>query len=425
MLLNRHNHNKDTSQTLLGKRAMNQIKKSNKLEHVCYDIRGPVLQEAKRLEEEGNKVLKLNIGNPAPFGFEAPDEILVDVIRNLPSSQGYSDSKGLFSARKAIMQHYQARDMRDITVEDIYIGNGVSELIVQAMQALLNNGDEMLVPAPDYPLWTAAVSLSGGNAVHYMCDEQQGWFPDLDDIRSKITKNTRGIVIINPNNPTGAVYSKDILMEIVEIARQHDLIIFADEIYDKILYDDAQHHSIAAMAPDLLTVTFNGLSKTYRVAGFRQGWMVLNGPKKHAKSYIEGLNMLASMRLCANVPMQHAIQTALGGYQSISEFILPGGRLYEQRNRAWELINQIPGVSCVKPMGALYMFPKIDLNRYSIKDDQKMILDLLLQEKVLLVQGTAFNWPYPDHFRIVTLPREDDLDMAIQKFGRFIVGYHQ
>ncbi|MEQ4923057.1 pyridoxal phosphate-dependent aminotransferase [Proteus hauseri] len=404
---------------------MNQIKKSNKLDHVCYDIRGPVLQEAKRLEEEGNKVLKLNIGNPAPFGFEAPDEILVDVIRNLPSSQGYSDSKGLFSARKAIMQHYQARDMRDVTVEDIYIGNGVSELIVQAMQALLNDGDEMLVPAPDYPLWTAAVSLSGGTAVHYMCDEQQGWFPDLDDIRSKITNNTRGIVIINPNNPTGAVYSKDILMEIVEIARQHNLIIFADEIYDKILYDDAEHHSIAAMAPDLLTVTFNGLSKTYRVAGFRQGWMVLNGPKKHAKSYIEGLDMLASMRLCANVPMQHAIQTALGGYQSISEFILPGGRLYEQRNRAWELINQIPGVSCVKPMGALYMFPKIDLNRFSIKDDQKMILDLLLQEKVLLVQGTAFNWPYPDHFRIVTLPREDDLDMAIQKFGRFIAGYHQ
>ncbi|HEI7947921.1 TPA: pyridoxal phosphate-dependent aminotransferase [Proteus mirabilis] len=404
---------------------MNQIKKSSKLDHVCYDIRGPVLQEAKRLEEEGNKVLKLNIGNPAPFGFEAPDEILVDVIRNLPSSQGYSDSKGLFSARKAIMQHYQARDMRDVTVEDIYIGNGVSELIVQAMQALLNDGDEMLVPAPDYPLWTAAVSLSGGNAVHYMCDEQQGWFPDLDDIRRKISPRTRGIVIINPNNPTGAVYSKEILLEIVEIARQHNLIIFADEIYDKILYDDAQHHSIAAMAPDLLTVTFNGLSKTYRVAGFRQGWMVLNGPKKQAKGYIEGLNMLASMRLCANVPMQHAIQTALGGYQSISEFILPGGRLYEQRNRAWELINQIPGVSCVKPMGALYMFPKIDLNRYSIKDDQKMILDLLLQGKVLLVQGTAFNWPHPDHFRIVTLPRENDLEMAIQKFGRFIVGYHQ
>lgn len=404
---------------------MNTIMKSNKLDNVCYDIRGPVLKEAKRLEEEGNKVLKLNIGNPAPFGFEAPDEILVDVLRNLPSSQGYCDSKGLYSARKAIVQHYQARDIHDMTVEDVYIGNGVSELIVQAMQALLNNGDEMLVPAPDYPLWTAAVSLSGGNAVHYMCDEQQGWMPDIDDIRKKISPRTRGIVIINPNNPTGAVYSKELLMEIVEIARQHSLIIFADEIYDKILYDDAQHHSIAALAPDLLTVTFNGLSKTYRVAGFRQGWMVLNGPKKQAKSYIEGLEMLASMRLCANVPMQHAIQTALGGYQSISEFIQPGGRLYEQRNRAWELINQIPGVSCVKPQGALYMFPKIDIKRFNIHDDQKMILDLLLQEKVLLVQGTAFNWPHPDHFRIVTLPYADDLEMAITKFGRFLNGYKQ
>ncbi|MTC35939.1 aminotransferase class I/II-fold pyridoxal phosphate-dependent enzyme [Providencia alcalifaciens] len=405
---------------------MNNILKSNKLDNVCYDIRGPVLKEAKRLEEEGNKVLKLNIGNPAPFGFEAPDEILVDVLRNLPSSQGYCDSKGLYSARKAIVQHYQARDIHDMTVEDVYIGNGVSELIVQAMQALLNNGDEMLVPAPDYPLWTAAVSLSGGNAVHYMCDEQQGWMPDLDDIRKKISPRTRGIVIINPNNPTGAVYSKELLMEIVEIARQHSLIIFADEIYDKILYDDAQHHSIAALAPDLLTVTFNGLSKTYRVAGFRQGWMAINGPKKHAKGYIEGLEMLASMRLCANVPMQHAIQTALGGgYQSISEFIQPGGRLYEQRNRAWELINQIPGVSCVKPQGALYMFPKIDIKRFNIHDDQKMILDLLLQEKVLLVQGTAFNWPEPDHFRIVTLPYADDLEMAINKFGRFLENYRQ
>ncbi|MEX9948960.1 pyridoxal phosphate-dependent aminotransferase [Providencia alcalifaciens] len=404
---------------------MNTIMKSNKLDNVCYDIRGPVLKEAKRLEEEGNKVLKLNIGNPAPFGFEAPDEILVDVLRNLPSSQGYCDSKGLYSARKAIVQHYQARDIHDMTVEDVYIGNGVSELIVQAMQALLNNGDEMLVPAPDYPLWTAAVSLSGGNAVHYMCDEQQGWMPDIDDIRKKISPRARGIVIINPNNPTGAVYSKELLMEIVEIARQHSLIIFADEIYDKILYDDAQHHSIAALAPDLLTVTFNGLSKTYRVAGFRQGWMVLNGPKKQAKSYIEGLEMLASMRLCANVPMQHAIQTALGGYQSISEFIQPGGRLYEQRNRAWELINQIPGVSCVKPQGALYMFPKIDIKRFNIHDDQKMILDLLLQEKVLLVQGTAFNWPHPDHFRIVTLPYADDLEMAINKFGRFLENYRQ
>ncbi|HAD43989.1 MAG: pyridoxal phosphate-dependent aminotransferase [Plesiomonas shigelloides] len=404
---------------------MHTLNKSTKLDNVCYDIRGPVLKEAKRLEEEGNKILKLNIGNPAPFGFEAPDEILVDVIRNLPTAQGYSDSKGLYSARKAIMQHYQKRNMMDATVEDIYIGNGVSELIVMAMQALLNNGDEILVPAPDYPLWTAAVSLSGGSAVHYMCDEEAGWFPDLDDIKRKITPRTKGIVIINPNNPTGAVYSKELLLEVVEIARQHNLVIFADEIYDKILYDHAVHHSIAALAPDLLTVTFNGLSKTYRVAGFRQGWMVLHGPKKHAKSYIEGLEMLASMRLCANVPMQHAIQTAIGGYQSINEFIHPGGRLYEQRNRAWELINEIPGISCVKPMGALYMFPKLDQKKFNIHNDQKMVLDLLLQEKVLLVQGTGFNWPHPDHFRIVTLPRVDELEMAIGKLGRFFSTYHQ
>ncbi|KAB7711519.1 aminotransferase class I/II-fold pyridoxal phosphate-dependent enzyme [Plesiomonas shigelloides] len=404
---------------------MHTLNKSTKLDNVCYDIRGPVLKEAKRLEEEGNKILKLNIGNPAPFGFEAPDEILVDVIRNLPTAQGYSDSKGLYSARKAIMQHYQKRNMMDATVEDIYIGNGVSELIVMAMQALLNNGDEILVPAPDYPLWTAAVSLSGGSAVHYMCDEEAGWFPDLDDIKRKITPRTKGIVIINPNNPTGAVYSKELLLEVVEIARQHNLVIFADEIYDKILYDHAVHHSIAALAPDLLTVTFNGLSKTYRVAGFRQGWMVLHGPKKHAKSYIEGLEMLASMRLCANVPMQHAIQTAIGGYQSINEFIHPGGRLYEQRNRAWELINELPGISCVKPMGALYMFPKLDQKKFNIRNDQKMVLDLLLQEKVLLVQGTGFNWPHPDHFRIVTLPRVDELEMAIGKLGRFFSTYHQ
>lgn len=404
---------------------MHTLNKSTKLDNVCYDIRGPVLKEAKCLEEEGNKILKLNIGNPAPFGFEAPDEILVDVIRNLPTAQGYSDSKGLYSARKAIMQHYQKRNMMDATVEDIYIGNGVSELIVMAMQALLNNGDEILVPAPDYPLWTAAVSLSGGSAVHYMCDEEAGWFPDLDDIKRKITPRTKGIVIINPNNPTGAVYSKELLLEVVEIARQHNLVIFADEIYDKILYDHAVHHSIAALAPDLLTVTFNGLSKTYRVAGFRQGWMVLHGPKKHAKSYIEGLEMLASMRLCANVPMQHAIQTAIGGYQSINEFIHPGGRLYEQRNRAWELINEIPGISCVKPMGALYMFPKLDQKKFNIRNDQKMVLDLLLQEKVLLVQGTGFNWPHPDHFRIVTLPRVDELEMAIGKLGRFFSTYHQ
>jgi alanine-synthesizing transaminase len=384
------------------------VEKSSKLENVCYDIRGPVLKEAKRLEEEGNKVLKLNIGNPATFGFEAPDEILVDVIRHLPTSQGYCDS-----------------NMLDITVEDVFIGNGVSELILQSMQALLNSGDEMLIPAPDYPLWTASVVLAGGNAVHYLCDEGAGWFPDLDDIRQKITPRTRGIVIINPNNPTGAVYSKELLMELVEIARQNNLIIFSDEIYDKILYDDKQHHSIAALAPDLLTLTFNGLSKTYRVAGFRQGWMVLNGPKKHAKGYIEGLEMLASMRLCANVPMQHAIQTALGGYQSISEFIAPGGRLFEQRNRAWELINDIPGVSCVKPSGALYMFPHIDARRFNILDDQKLVLDLLLEEKVLLVQGSAFNWPWPDHLRIVTLPRVDELESAIGKFSRFLQKYHQ
>lgn len=404
---------------------MHPVQKSSKLDNVCYDIRGPVLKEARRLEEEGNKVLKLNIGNPAPFGFEAPDEILVDVIRNLPTSQGYCDSKGLYSARKAIMQYYQACGLLDVTVDDIYIGNGVSELIVQSMQALLNSGDEMLVPAPDYPLWTGAVSLSGGKAVHYLCDESADWFPDLDDIRSKITPHTRGIVIINPNNPTGAVYSKALLMDIVEIARQHQLIIFADEIYDKILYDDAEHYSIAALAEDLFTITFNGLSKTYRVAGFRQGWMVLNGPKKHAKSYIEGLDMLASMRLCANVPAQHAIQTALGGYQSISELITPGGRLYEQRNLAWQLINDIPGVSCVKPRGALYMFPRLDNKRFNIRDDQKMVLDFLLQEKVLLVQGSAFNWPHPDHVRIVTLPHINDLTTAMGKFERFLSGYRQ
>lgn len=404
---------------------MSQIKKSNKLYNVCYDIRGSVLKEAKRLEEEGHKVLKLNIGNPAPFGFEAPDEILVDVIRNLPTAQGYCDSKGLYSARKAIMQHYQAKGICDLTIEDIYIGNGVSELILQSMQALLNTGDEMLIPAPDYPLWTAAVSLSGGKAVHYRCDEAAYWFPDIEDIKRNITPRTRGIVIINPNNPTGAVYSEVILKEIVTLARKHNLIIFADEIYDKILYDDAKHYSIAALAADLLTVTFSGLSKTYRVAGFRQGWMVLNGPKENAESYIEGLDILASMRLCANVPMQHAIQTALGGYQSINEFIQPGGRLYEQRNLAWELLTQIPGVSCVKPMGALYMFPRIDRKGFNVHNDEKMVLDLLLQQKVLLVQGRAFNWPHPDHLRIVILPCVDELKGAIAKLGQFLETYHQ
>ena len=404
---------------------MERFPKSDKLEHVCYDIRGPVHKEALRLEEEGHKILKLNIGNPAPFGFEAPDEILVDVLRNLPSAQGYCDSKGLYSARKAIVQYYQSKDIRSVTVNDVYIGNGVSELITMAMQALLNDGDEVLIPMPDYPLWTAAATLAGGKAVHYLCDEQADWFPDIEDIKSKVTSRTKAIVVINPNNPTGAVYSKELLLEIVEVARQNNLIIFADEIYDKILYDDAVHHHIAALAPDLLTVTFNGLSKAYRVAGFRQGWMILNGPKKHAKGYIEGLDMLASMRLCANVPMQHAIQTALGGYQSINEFILPGGRLLEQRNKAYELLNQIPGISCTKPMGALYMFPKIDIKKFNMYDDEKMVFDLLAQEKVLLVHGRGFNWHSPDHFRIVTLPYVHQIEEALGKFARFLSHYHQ
>lgn len=404
---------------------MERFPKSDKLEHVCYDIRGPVHKEALRLEEEGHKILKLNIGNPAPFGFEAPDEILVDVLRNLPSAQGYCDSKGLYSARKAIVQYYQSKDIRSVTVNDVYIGNGVSELITMAMQALLNDGDEVLIPMPDYPLWTAAATLAGGKAVHYLCDEQADWFPDVEDIKSKVTSRTKAIVIINPNNPTGAVYSKELLLDIVEVARQNNLIIFADEIYDKILYDGAVHHHIAALAPDLLTITFNGLSKAYRVAGFRQGWMILNGPKKHAKGYIEGLDMLASMRLCANVPMQHAIQTALGGYQSINEFILPGGRLLEQRNKAYELLNQIPGISCTKPMGALYMFPKIDIKKFNMYDDEKMVFDLLAQEKVLLVHGRGFNWHSPDHFRIVTLPYVHQIEEALGKFARFLSHYHQ
>ena len=403
----------------------NLIGMSSKLNNVCYDIRGPVLKHAKRMEEEGQQILKLNIGNPAPFGFDAPDEILVDVIRNLPTSQGYCDSKGIYSARKAVVQHYQKCGLRDLDIEDVYIGNGASELIVMAMQALLNNSDEMLVPSPDYPLWTAAVSLSGGTPVHYICDEESDWYPDLDDIKSKITDKTRGIVLINPNNPTGTVYSRDFLLEVVEIARQHKLIIFADEIYDKILYDGAQHTSVAPLAEDVFCVTFNGLSKAYRVCGFRAGWMVLSGPRHLAKGYVDGLDMLASMRLCANVPMQHAIQTALGGYQSINEFILPGGRLLEQRNRAYDLITQIPGVTCVKPKGALYMFPKLDQKKFNIQNDERMVMDFLKQEKVLLVHGTGFNWIKPDHFRIVTLPRVDELEIAIGRLERFLSGYRQ
>ena len=402
-----------------------QVSKSNKLANVCYDIRGPVLKHAKRLEDEGQRILKLNIGNPAPFGFEAPEEILQDVIRNLPTAQGYSDSKGLFSARKAVMQYYQQKQVEGVGIEDIYLGNGVSELIMMSMQALLNNGDEVLLPAPDYPLWTAAVSLAGGKPVHYLCDEQAGWFPDLADIKAKITPNTKALVLINPNNPTGAVYSKECLLALVEIARQHKLILFSDEIYDKILYDDAVHIATASLAPDVLCLTFNGLSKSYRVAGFRSGWIAISGPKHQARGYIEGLDMLANMRLCANVPAQHAIQTALGGYQSINDLVLPQGRLYEQRNRAWELLNDIPGISCVKPMGALYAFPRIDPKVCPIHNDEKFALDLLLSEKILIVQGTAFNWPWPDHFRVVTLPRVDDLDMAIRRIGNFMKTYRQ
>ena len=399
---------------------MRKIKQSDKLLKVCYDIRGPVLEEAKRLEEEGHRILKLNIGNPAPFGFEAPDEIIQDVIRNLPNAQGYSDSKGLFSARKAIMQECQQLQIVGVDIEDIYLGNGVSELIVMSMQALLNNGDEVLIPAPDYPLWTAAVSLSGGVPVHYHCDEASDWFPDIKDIEKKITPNTRAIVIINPNNPTGSVYSKEVLLEITRVARKHNLIIFSDEIYSKILYDDAQHIPVASLCDDLFIVTFNGLSKSYRLAGFRSGWMILSGAKNKASNYIEGLEILSNMRLCSNVPAQFAVQTALGGYQSINELILPGGRLREQRDLAWEMITQIPGISCVKPRGALYMFPRLDPGRFPIKDDEKFVFDLLEQEKILLVQGSAFNIRDNNHFRIVFLPSADVLQQAINKIGRFL-----
>ncbi len=401
------------------------ILKSSKLDNVCYEIRGPVLHEAKKLEEEGHRVLKLNIGNPAPFGLDAPDEIIQDLIHNLPNSHGYCDSKGLFSARKAVMHYCQELGINEVGIEDIYMGNGVSELIVMAMQALLNNGDELLIPAPDYPLWTAAVSLSGGKAVHYLCDEESGWIPDLKDIESKITKKTKGLLIINPNNPTGAVYPKELLEGIVKLAQKHDLIVFSDEIYDKILYDEAQHTAIASLADDILFVTFNGLSKTYRVAGFRSGWMIVSGALHKAKDYTEGLDILASMRLCANVPSQYAVQTALGGYQTITELIQPGGRLYQQRELAINMLEDIPGVSCYKPMGALYMFPRLDPKKFKIKNDEKFVLDLLLQKKILVVQGSAFNLPSQDHFRLVFLPHEQKLKSGLNKLGQFLANYQQ
>lgn len=404
---------------------MQHFQKSTKLDSVCYDIRGPVLDQAHRLEEEGHRILKLNIGNPAPFGFEAPDEIIQDVIMNLVEAQGYSHAKGIFSARKAVMQRCQIQGIANVEIEDVILGNGVSELIVMAMQALLNDGDEILVPSPDYPLWTAAVTLAGGRAVHYRCDESADWQPDLEHLRSQISPRTRGIVVINPNNPTGAVYSKTTLEQIVELARQHDLIVYADEIYDRIVYDDAVHYPLAGLSDDILTITFNGLSKNYRLAGFRSGWLVVSGAKHRARSYIQGIEMLASMRLCANVPSMYAIQTALGGYQSIGDLIAPGGRFYEQRNLAWQRISEIPGVTCVKPRGALYLFPHLDPDVYPIEDDEQFVLDLLRQEKMLVVQGTAFNWEDRQHFRIVFLPREDELLDALSRLDHYLSGLRE
>ncbi len=401
------------------------ISKSSKLANVGYDIRGPVLDKARQMEEEGHRIIKLNIGNIAAFGLMPPDEIVQDMIRSLPDAAGYTDSKGLFAPRKAVMHYCQEKHIASVTVDDIYLGNGASELIAISMNALLDSGDEVLIPAPDYPLYTAVVSLSSGTPVHYLCDEGTGWLPDLDDIRARVTKNTKAIVVINPNNPTGTLYPIDVLEGIVEIARQHQLIVFADEIYDKTLYDGHQHTSIAALADDVLFVTFNGLSKNYRSCGYRAGWMVVSGDKRHARDYIEGLNMLASMRLCANTPGQLAIQTALGGYQSIKDLVAPTGRLCKQRDLAYELLTQIPGVSVVKPKAALYMFPRLDPKMYPIADDQQFAYELLAEEKVLIVQGTGFNWATPDHFRIVFLPNSDDLTDAIGRIERFLSHYRK
>jgi len=404
---------------------MRSILKSKKLADVCYDIRGPVLEKARQMEEEGQKIIKLNIGNVGVFGFDPPDEIVRDMISNLKNASSYVDSKGLFAPRKAIMQYTQEKKITGVTIEDVYLGNGASELIVMSMQALLDNGDEVLVPAPDYPLWTAAVSLSGGRPVHYICDEQADWLPDIDDIKKKITPNTKAMVIINPNNPTGALYPREILEQMVEVARQHDLIVFCDEIYDKCLYDGATHISTASLADDVLFISFNGLSKNYRSCGYRVGWMVVSGDKRQAKDYIEGLNMLASMRLCSNVPGQYAIQTALGGYQSINDLVAPSGRLAKQRDLAHQLLTDIPGVTCVKPKAALYMFPRLDPTIYPIQDDKAFAYELLEQEKVLIVQGSGFNWPHPDHFRVVFLPNSDDLTEAIGRIARFLEGYRK
>ena len=402
---------------------MKAIQKSAKLANVLYDIRGPIMDRAKEMEEEGQKIIKLNIGNLAPFGFDAPEEVQQDMIRHLPQSAGYSDSKGIFAARKAVMHETQKQGIAGVTLDDIYLGNGASELIAMSTNALLDDGDELLVPTPDYPLWTASTSLSGGRPVHYLCDEDNGWMPDLADIRAKITPRTKGIVVINPNNPTGALYSEGLLRGIIDIAREHGLVIFADEVYDKVLYDGVRHTAIASLSNDVLTLTFNSLSKSYRSCGYRAGWMVVSGDKKLAGDYIEGLNMLSNMRLCANVPGQWAIQTALGGYQSIKDLVGTGGRLRRQRDLAYELITAIPGVTCVKPVAALYMFPKLDPRVYPIEDDRQFFLELLKETKVMLVQGTGFNWATPDHFRIVFLPHEEDLREAIGRIAKFLERY--
>ena len=404
---------------------MKPIAKSSKLANVCYDIRGPVLDKARQMQEEGHKIIQLNIGNLAVFGLEPPDEIVQDMIRNMPHTAGYTDSKGLFAPRKAVVHYTQEKAIRGVTVDDVYLGNGASELITMSLNAMLNSGDEVLIPAPDYPLYTASVALSGGTPVHYLCDEASDWMPDIEDIKRKVTSNTKAIVVINPNNPTGALYPESVLEQIVEVARQHQLIILADEIYDKTLYDGNVHTSIASLADDVLCLTFNGLSKNYRSCGYRAGWMVVSGEKRHAKDYIEGLNMLASMRLCSNTPGQLAIQTALGGYQSIKDLVAPGGRLCKQRDLAYELLTQIPGVSVVKPKAALYMFPRLDPKIYPIEDDQQFAYELLAEEKVLIVQGTGFNWPTPDHFRLVFLPNVDDLAEAIGRIARFLEHYRK
>ena len=404
---------------------MRTFGKASKLEHVLYDVRGPVVDEAAHMEEMGKKILKLNIGNPAPFGFTAPEEVLLDIRHNIPESQGYSDSRGIFAARKAVMQYAQIKKIPNVTMKDIYTGNGASELIQLSLNALLNNGDEVLIPSPDYPLWTACTNLAGGTAVHYICDEASDWYPDLADIESKITPKTKAIVIINPNNPTGALYSKELLERIVDIARRHELIIFSDEIYDRLVMDGLEHISIASLAPDLFCVTFSGLSKSHMVCGFRVGWMILSGNKDIAKDYIAGINMLSNMRLCSNVPGQSIIQTALGGYQSVNEYIVPGGRVYEQREFICKALNDIPGISVVKPKAAFYVFPKLDIKKFNIHDDQQFALDFLREKRVLIVPGSGFNWKEPDHFRIVYLPRNEVLGEATEKLADFLRTYRQ